>query len=71
MYYKIFISSHSSMSNISGVAVLSMSAELAASELKELFLKIHYFGRKINFTRTKKEKQLDVSEVCMIFSQFQ
>ncbi|PAV74675.1 hypothetical protein WR25_19457 [Diploscapter pachys] len=46
-----------------GVAVLSMSAELAASELKELFLKIHYFGRKINFTRTKKEKQLDVSEV--------
>lgn len=30
-----------------GLAVLSMCADLAASELKWLFLKIHYFGRRI------------------------
>ena len=30
-----------------GLAVLSMCAELAASELKWIFMKIHYFGRKI------------------------
>ncbi|CAB3408580.1 unnamed protein product [Caenorhabditis bovis] len=44
-----------------GVAVLSMSAELAALELKELFMKIHYFGRKINFSRNRtKNEQMDV-----------
>ncbi|CAI5438171.1 unnamed protein product [Caenorhabditis angaria] len=44
-----------------GVAVLSMSAELAALELKELFMKIHYFGRKINFSRNRsKKQQMDV-----------
>ncbi|CAI4230185.1 unnamed protein product [Auanema sp. JU1783] len=43
-----------------GVAVLSMCAELAASELKEIFLKIHYFGRKINFKRKQKKEQMEV-----------
>ncbi|CAL2029663.1 unnamed protein product [Caenorhabditis brenneri] len=44
-----------------GVAVLSMSAELAALELKELFMKIHYFGRRINFKRRQpKKEQMDV-----------
>uniref|UniRef100_A0A8R1E4A9 Potassium channel domain-containing protein n=1 Tax=Caenorhabditis japonica TaxID=281687 RepID=A0A8R1E4A9_CAEJA len=44
-----------------GVAVLSMSAELAALELKELFMKIHYFGRRINFKRRhSKKEQMDV-----------
>ncbi|CAO4360825.1 unnamed protein product [Caenorhabditis nigoni] len=46
---------------ILGVAVLSMSAELAALELKELFMKIHYFGRRINFKRRQpKKEQMDV-----------
>ncbi|CAP24849.1 Protein CBR-TWK-47 [Caenorhabditis briggsae] len=41
--------------------VLSMSAELAALELKELFMKIHYFGRRINFKRRQpKKEQMDV-----------
>ncbi|CAD6196497.1 unnamed protein product [Caenorhabditis auriculariae] len=43
-----------------GVAVLSMSAELAALELKEIFMKIHYFGRKINFKRNKKKDQMEM-----------
>ncbi|CAJ0964009.1 unnamed protein product, partial [Mesorhabditis belari] len=43
-----------------GVAVLSMCAELAAFELKDLFLKIHYFGRKINFKRKKRPEQMEV-----------
>lgn len=34
-----------------GLAVLSMCADLAASELKWLFLKIHYFGRRIRQKR--------------------
>ncbi|GMR53943.1 hypothetical protein PMAYCL1PPCAC_24138, partial [Pristionchus mayeri] len=46
-----------------GVAVLSMCAELAAIELKELFLKIHYFGRKINFRRQPKVDTIDEVEV--------
>lgn len=38
-----------------------MSAELAALELKELFMKIHYFGRRINFKRKRtKTEQMDV-----------
>jgi hypothetical protein len=46
-----------------GLAVLSMCAELAASELKWIFIKIHYFGRKINWKRkstTKKDEQMEV-----------
>ncbi|KAJ1351599.1 hypothetical protein KIN20_007681 [Parelaphostrongylus tenuis] len=43
-----------------GVAVLSMCAELAALELKDIFLKIHYFGRKIKFTRRHKKEQIEV-----------
>uniref|UniRef100_A0A0K0EFJ7 Ion_trans_2 domain-containing protein n=1 Tax=Strongyloides stercoralis TaxID=6248 RepID=A0A0K0EFJ7_STRER len=38
---------------IFGLAVLSMCAELAAAELKWLFWKIHYYGRKIKFKRKK------------------
>uniref|UniRef100_A0A0N5BA81 Ion_trans_2 domain-containing protein n=1 Tax=Strongyloides papillosus TaxID=174720 RepID=A0A0N5BA81_STREA len=38
---------------IFGLAVLSMCAELAATELKWLFWKIHYYGRKIKFKRKK------------------
>ncbi|KAK6026276.1 hypothetical protein OSTOST_07783 [Ostertagia ostertagi] len=37
-----------------GVAVLSMCAELAALELKDIFLKIHYFGRKSNSNASRK-----------------
>lgn len=37
-----------------------MSAELAALELKELFMKIHYFGRRINFKRRQPKEQMDV-----------
>ena len=38
-----------------------MSAELAALELKELFLQIHYFVRRINFKRRQpKKEQMDV-----------
>lgn len=37
-----------------------MCAELAAFELKEIFLKIHYFGRKINFKRKQKKEQMEV-----------
>ncbi|WKX92101.1 hypothetical protein Q1695_010269 [Nippostrongylus brasiliensis] len=43
-----------------GVAVLSMCAELAALELKDIFLKIHYFGRKIKFKRRHKKEQMEV-----------
>uniref|UniRef100_A0A7I4XUD5 Ion transport 2 domain containing protein n=1 Tax=Haemonchus contortus TaxID=6289 RepID=A0A7I4XUD5_HAECO len=43
-----------------GVAVLSMCAELAALELKDIFLKIHYFGRKIKFKRKSKKEQIEV-----------
>ncbi|VDO52516.1 unnamed protein product [Onchocerca flexuosa] len=34
-----------------GLAVLSMCANLAASELRSIFMKIHYFGRKISRRR--------------------
>lgn len=40
-----------------------MCADLAASELKWIFLKIHYFGRKINWKRkgpSKKDEQMEV-----------
>lgn len=37
--------------NILGLAVLSMCANLAASELRSIFMKIHYFGRKISRRR--------------------
>lgn len=40
-----------------------MCADLAASELKWIFLKIHYFGRKINWKRkasAKKDEQMEV-----------
>lgn len=56
-----------------GLAVLSMCADLAASELKWIFLKIHYFGRKINWKRrsNKKEEQLEVEvkELIKIINQ--
>ncbi|KAK6027455.1 hypothetical protein OSTOST_06513 [Ostertagia ostertagi] len=37
-----------------------MCAELAALELKDIFLKIHYFGRKIKFKRKPKKEQIEV-----------
>uniref|UniRef100_A0A914I995 Potassium channel domain-containing protein n=1 Tax=Globodera rostochiensis TaxID=31243 RepID=A0A914I995_GLORO len=40
-----------------GLAVLSMCADLAASELKWVFLKIHYFGRKINWAKRRSAKK--------------
>ncbi|VDM47548.1 unnamed protein product [Toxocara canis] len=50
-----------------GLAVLSMCGELAASELKSLFLKIHYFGRKIDWRRNKKEQlEVEVREMLKI-----
>ncbi|CAD5209752.1 unnamed protein product [Bursaphelenchus xylophilus] len=57
-----------------GLAVLSMCAELAAGELKWIFLKIHYFGRKINWKRKQKdpkEEQIDieVTELLNIINQ--
>lgn len=56
-----------------GLAVLSMCAELAAGELKWIFLKIHYFGRKINWKRkqSKKMEQIDmeVKELLKIINQ--
>uniref|UniRef100_A0AC34Q6F8 Potassium channel domain-containing protein n=1 Tax=Panagrolaimus sp. JU765 TaxID=591449 RepID=A0AC34Q6F8_9BILA len=55
-----------------GVAVLSMSADLAAGELKWVFLKIHYFGRKINWKRRdakKAEMEVEVKELLKIISQ--
>jgi hypothetical protein len=49
---------------------------LAAGELKWLFIKIHYFGRKINWKRkntsaTKKEEQMEVElkELLKIITQ--
>lgn len=49
--------------NILGLAVLSMCGNLAASELRAIFMKIHYFGRKISWRRQQisKEKQRSVS----------
>ncbi|KAI1697169.1 ion channel domain-containing protein [Ditylenchus destructor] len=57
-----------------GLAVLSMCADLAASELKYVFLNIHYFGRKINWKRkvvNKSEEQMEVEvkELVKIISQ--
>ncbi|KAI6207847.1 Uncoordinated protein 58 [Aphelenchoides besseyi] len=46
-----------------GLAVLSMCAELAAVQLKSIFFKLHYFGRKINWkrrSRTDKKEQMEV-----------
>nr|CAD2140550.1 unnamed protein product [Meloidogyne enterolobii] len=53
-----------------GLAVLSMCADLAASELKWMFLKIHYFGRKINWAkrRANKRKQQQMEARKKIFS---
>ncbi|CAD5206668.1 unnamed protein product [Bursaphelenchus okinawaensis] len=57
-----------------GLAVLSMCAELAAGELKWIFLKIHYFGRKINWKRKQKEQKeeqidIEVKELLNIINQ--
>ncbi|KAF7629975.1 hypothetical protein Mgra_00009004 [Meloidogyne graminicola] len=58
-----------------GLAVLSMCADLAASELKWMFLKIHYFGRKINWAkrRANKRKQeqmeMEVKELLLLIDQ--
>uniref|UniRef100_A0AC35GG49 Potassium channel domain-containing protein n=1 Tax=Panagrolaimus sp. PS1159 TaxID=55785 RepID=A0AC35GG49_9BILA len=57
---------------IFGVAVLSMCADLAASELKWFFLKIHYFGRKINWKRKnakKEQMEVEVKELLKIINQ--
>lgn len=57
---------------IFGVAVLSMCADLAAGELKWLFLKIHYFGRKINWKRRnakKEQMEVEVKELLKIINQ--
>lgn len=59
-----------------GLAILAMCAELAAGELKWLFIKIHYFGRKINWKRkststVKKDDQMEVElkELLKIINQ--
>ncbi|TMS37827.1 hypothetical protein L596_004680 [Steinernema carpocapsae] len=59
-----------------GLAVLSMCADLAASELKWLFLKIHYFGRKINWKRRGRKApqeheqlEVEVKELLKIIEQ--
>ncbi|KAK0398252.1 hypothetical protein QR680_002499 [Steinernema hermaphroditum] len=59
-----------------GLAVLSMCADLAASELKWLFLKIHYFGRKINWKRkvrktpeVHEQLEVEVKELLKIIEQ--
>uniref|UniRef100_A0A914EB84 Potassium channel domain-containing protein n=2 Tax=Acrobeloides nanus TaxID=290746 RepID=A0A914EB84_9BILA len=55
-----------------GLAVLSMCADLAASELKWVFLKIHYFGRKINWKRKvakKEQMEVEVKELLKIINQ--
>ncbi|KAI6182878.1 Uncoordinated protein 58 [Aphelenchoides bicaudatus] len=59
-----------------GLAILAMCAELAAVELKWIFIKIHYFGRKINWKRksaaaAKKEEQMDfeLKELLKIITQ--
>uniref|UniRef100_A0A7E4UYS7 Ion_trans_2 domain-containing protein n=1 Tax=Panagrellus redivivus TaxID=6233 RepID=A0A7E4UYS7_PANRE len=57
---------------IFGVAVLSMCADLAATDLKWIFLKIHYFGRKINWKRKdakRDEMEVEVKELLKIISQ--
>jgi hypothetical protein len=48
----------------SGLAVLSMCADLAASELKWLFIKIHYFGRRIKWKKRRDTKVDDVRTFC-------
>ena len=58
-----------------GLAVLSMCADLAASELKWVFLKIHYFGRKINWSKRRaakkqqQEMQFEVTELLKLIDQ--
>uniref|UniRef100_A0A0N4ZGD0 Ion_trans_2 domain-containing protein n=1 Tax=Parastrongyloides trichosuri TaxID=131310 RepID=A0A0N4ZGD0_PARTI len=55
---------------IFGLAVLSMCAELAATELKWLFWKIHYYGRKIKFKRKKQYLSHDeVKELLKIIEE--
>lgn len=44
-----------------GLAVLSMCGNLAAGELKGIFMKIHYFGRKISWRRRMKKQEQSVS----------
>lgn len=52
---------------IFGLAVLSMCGNLAASELKAIFMKIHYFGRKISWRRRmRREKQYGVELTEML-----
>lgn len=45
-----------------------MCAELAASELKWIFLKIHYFGRKINWKRKPAKKEEEEIQVLFLIS---
>lgn len=49
-----------------------MCADLAASELKWVFLKIHYFGRKINWKRKvakNEQMEVEVKELLKIINQ--
>uniref|UniRef100_A0A1I7VAY8 Ion_trans_2 domain-containing protein n=1 Tax=Loa loa TaxID=7209 RepID=A0A1I7VAY8_LOALO len=46
-----------------GLAVLSMCGNLAASELRAVFMKIHYFGRKISWRRQQIAKEKRRSSV--------
>ncbi|VDK64794.1 unnamed protein product [Onchocerca ochengi] len=45
-----------------GLAVLSMCANLAASELRSIFMKIHYFGRKISRRRQQALREKRAAE---------
>uniref|UniRef100_A0A915PN87 Potassium channel domain-containing protein n=1 Tax=Setaria digitata TaxID=48799 RepID=A0A915PN87_9BILA len=53
-----------------GLAVLSMCGNLAASELRAVFMKIHYFGRKISWRRQQiskgKECDLELTEMLKV-----
>ncbi|MCP9259866.1 Uncoordinated protein 58 [Dirofilaria immitis] len=53
-----------------GLAVLSMCANLAASELRAVFMKIHYFGRKISWRRQHmlrdKQHGAELSEILKV-----
>ncbi|KAL3997165.1 Ion channel family protein [Acanthocheilonema viteae] len=49
-----------------GLAVLSMCGNLAASELRTVFMKIHYFGRKISWRKISRQQQLKEKQIELI-----
>ncbi|EFO25545.2 hypothetical protein LOAG_02945 [Loa loa] len=53
-----------------GLAVLSMCGNLAASELRAVFMKIHYFGRKISWRRQQiakeKRRSRELTEILKV-----